>query len=169
MTSSYLCVEAIPGGVFFRSIKKEKKAITSINRTMISFPKPNFNSATPSLPFPIYSLPRLATAPQLAPGTVDRGPSSRQPDTSSSDGPRAEHGCVPVHHVSTQSQDEWVRVWGWGRRDGRRNLNISGTIKNLTCEPRMYTWSRWDTRPSRAVTVMSLSWTFILSSAVLCC
>lgn len=53
---------------------------------------------------------------------------------------------------------------GWGRR----NLNISGTIKNLTCEPRMYTWSRWDTRPSRAVTVMSLSCTFILSSAALC-
>lgn len=38
-------------------------------------------------------------------------------------------------------------------------------MKNLTCEPRMYTWSRCDTRPSRAVTVMSFSCTFMLSSA----
>lgn len=51
------------------------------------------------------------------------------------------------------------------RGGGETNLNISGTMKNLTCEPRMYTWSRCDTRPSRAVTVMSFSCTFMLSSA----
>ena len=44
-------------------------------------------------------------------------------------------------------------------------LNISGTMKKRTWLPRMYTWSRWLTLPSRAVTVMSLSCTFILSSA----
>lgn len=43
--------------------------------------------------------------------------------------------------------------------------NMSGTMKKRTCEPRIYTCSRWETRPSRAVTVMSLSWTFMLSSA----
>lgn len=43
--------------------------------------------------------------------------------------------------------------------------SMSGTMKKRTCEPRMYTWSRCETRPSRAVTVMSFSWMFILSSA----
>src|SRR5690606_31926525 len=42
--------------------------------------------------------------------------------------------------------------------------SMSGTMKKRTWDPRMYTWSRWETRPSRAVTVMSLSWTFMLSS-----
>jgi hypothetical protein len=45
-------------------------------------------------------------------------------------------------------------------------LNMSGTMKNRTWLPRMYTWSRWLTLPSRAVTVMSFNWTFILSSAI---
>lgn len=44
-------------------------------------------------------------------------------------------------------------------------LSMSGTIMKRTWEPRMYTWSRCDTRPSRAVAVMSLSCTFMLSSA----
>lgn len=100
----------------------------------------------------------LATAPQLAPSTIDRRPSSRQPDTPSPDGPRAEHWCVSAPPSASRTVQ--------GRaRGGETNLNISGTMKNLTCEPRMYTWSRCDTRPSRAVTVMSFSCTFMLSSA----
>ena len=87
---------------------------------------------------------------------------------------------APIQHLSLSS----LSIWTWGRscnfisipfslpksRNHRNNaerpyLNISGTIKNRTWLPRIYTWSRWLTRPSRAVTVMSLSCTFMLSSA----
>ena len=43
-------------------------------------------------------------------------------------------------------------------------LNMSGTTKNLTCEPRTNTWSICVTWPFRAVAVTSLSWQFMLSS-----
>ncbi len=43
--------------------------------------------------------------------------------------------------------------------------NISGTMKKRIMLPRMYTWSSCETRPSRPVTVMSLSEMFKLSSA----
>ena len=45
---------------------------------------------------------------------------------------------------------------------------MSGTMKNLTILPLMYTWSSCDTRPSRPVTVMSLREMLRLSSAVHC-
>jgi hypothetical protein len=43
--------------------------------------------------------------------------------------------------------------------------SISGTMKNLTMLPRIYTWSSCETRPSRPVTVMSFKEMFRLSSA----
>lgn len=43
--------------------------------------------------------------------------------------------------------------------------NMSGTMKNRTILPLMYTWSSCDTRPSRPVTVMSLREMLRLSSA----
>lgn len=48
------------------------------------------------------------------------------------------------------------------------HLSISGTMNSRTCEPRMYTRSRCVTRPSRWVTLMFSSCTFMLSSAAHC-
>jgi hypothetical protein len=43
--------------------------------------------------------------------------------------------------------------------------SISGTMKNLTIDPRMYTCSSWETRPSRPVTVISRREMLRVSSA----
>lgn len=52
---------------------------------------------------------------------------------------------------------------------GRLNMgaffSISGNIRNLIFEPRMYTFSSCPTWPSRYVTVIFCIWQFILSSA----
>ena len=44
-------------------------------------------------------------------------------------------------------------------------LNISGITKNRTCDPQIYTCSKWLTLPARAVLVTSRSCTLQLSSA----
>lgn len=102
--------------------------------------------------------------------SADGRPSSCQTHTSALDTSASKHWRISVEHTSqyvphllhpkTRMSLELLPgdVWSY--------LNISGTIKNRTWLPLMYTWSRWLTRPSRAVTVISLSWTFMLSSAI---
>lgn len=98
-----------------------------------------------------------ATA-SASPCPVDGGPSTRKTDTATPRASRSEHGSIPMYSQYLVSKQYYRRAY----------LNMSGTMKYRTWLPLMYTCSRCETRPSRAVTVISFSWTFMLSSAVTC-
>jgi hypothetical protein len=100
---------------------------------------------------------RLSGSAALATGTVDGGATSGQTNTATASAAGSEHGCVPASQVVSRRSPFLQHFPSY--------LSISGTINRRTCEPRMYTRSRWVTLPSRWVTLMFSICTFMLSSA----
>lgn len=121
---------------------------------------------------PAPDVPLLSSSTAARPGSADSRTASRQSDTTTAGVSALEHGRVPVCSRVSISRSHPLESYSAVYNDGYKepgpetHRNISGTMKNRTWLPRMYTCSRWLTRPSRAVTVMSLSWTFMLSSAI---
>lgn len=99
----------------------------------------------------------LSPSSCLAPRSIHRSFASCQTDSPASHRARSEHWCIPIQILAIRSGEcPWLQ---------NTDLNMSGTMNNRTCDPRMYTRSRWVTLPSRWVTLIFSSCTFMLSSA----
>lgn len=68
--------------------------------------------------------------------SADRSSSSSQTNTTTLHTSTSEHRCVPIILLVLCFCKATPRIMQVGRREGQY-LNISGTMKNLTCEPRI--------------------------------